>query len=165
MLRGGRAAERSHERALGAVRASRRRRGPEAAPIRLLPTLWFLGYMVTGTRLGGLFTGLAGREPGEPSGQHHGQPPGQDAERLILVQQAVGVKHLAPRSAGAQGGEAVLAHRAQGEHEVVLLDRRVGVLEVEAGADLALGLIDRIAEFLAGQSSRETHPTVANHRS
>ena len=27
--------------------------------------------------------------------------------------------------------------------------RRVGVLEVEAGGDLALGLIDRVADFLA----------------
>ena len=33
--------------------------------------------------------------------------------------------------------------------ELVLLDRGVGVLEVEAGGDLALGLVDRVADLLA----------------
>ena len=31
----------------------------------LLPTLWFLGYLVSGNRLGGALVGLAGRESGE----------------------------------------------------------------------------------------------------
>ena len=45
--------------------------------------------------------------------------------------------------------QAILADRAQREHEVVLLDRRVGVLEVEPVGDLALRLIDGVANFLA----------------
>ena len=49
----------------------------------------------------------------------------------------------------AQRGQAVLAGRAQREHEIGLLDRRVGVLEVEAGADLPLRLVDGVAHLLA----------------
>ena len=52
-------------------------------------------------------------------------------------------------STDAQRGQPVLADRAQRQHEVVLLDRRVRVLEVEAGADLALRLVDGVADLLA----------------
>ena len=49
----------------------------------------------------------------------------------------------------AQRGEAVLADRAEGQDEVGLLDRRVRALEVEAGPDLALRLVDGVAHLLA----------------
>src|SRR5829696_3061611 len=48
----------------------------------------------------------------------------------------------------AQRRQPVLAHRAQREHEVLLLDRGVGVLEVEARADLPLRLVDGVADLL-----------------
>src|SRR5215207_9247555 len=49
----------------------------------------------------------------------------------------------------AQRRQPVLAHGAQREHEVLLLDRGVRVLEVEARADLPLRLVDGVANLLA----------------
>ncbi len=47
-----------------------------------------------------------------------------------------------------EGIQAVFADRTQGDHEVFLLNGRLGVLEIEAGGDFTLGLVDRILDFL-----------------
>ena len=47
-----------------------------------------------------------------------------------------------------EGVQAVFTDRAQGDHEVFLLNGRLGVLEIEAGGDFTLGLVDRILDFL-----------------
>ena len=47
-----------------------------------------------------------------------------------------------------EGIQAVFTDRAQGDHEVFLLNGRLGVLEIKAGGDFTLGLVDRILDFL-----------------
>ena len=48
----------------------------------------------------------------------------------------------------AQRNQTIFADGAQRDHEFVLLNRRVGVLEVEPVGDFALSLIDGVSDFL-----------------
>ena len=50
---------------------------------------------------------------------------------------------------GPERVESILARRVHRDDELVQLDRRVGVLEVEPVGDLPCGLVDRVANFLA----------------
>jgi hypothetical protein len=71
----------------------------------VLPALWFLGYVVAGTRLGGAITGLAGREPSE-------HPYAAAAVGLILLQLIIlvpGIGWLAGALAGFWGSGALVA--------------------------------------------------------
>jgi len=52
-------------------------------------------------------------------------------------------------SSSAHGAGLFLADRADRDDQFVLLDRGVGVLEVEAVGHFPLGLVDRVAQFLA----------------
>ena len=47
-----------------------------------------------------------------------------------------------------EGVQSVFADRSEGDHKVFLLNGRFGVLEIEAGGDFTLGLVDRILDFL-----------------
>jgi hypothetical protein len=78
----------------------------------LLPTLWFLGYIVAGARLGTLVLGIRGRDPGE-------HPFAATTLGLILLQLAVLVPAIGPliallAGAWGAGAIAVNAYRAAG---------------------------------------------------
>ena len=47
-----------------------------------------------------------------------------------------------------EGVQSVFADRSECDHKVFLLNGRFGVLEIEAGGDFTLGLVDRILDFL-----------------